>query len=515
MARFLHRDKFKCIHLLFGLFMLLQLKSFSQNCSVSGGTISTNDVTGTLCTRVGISHIVNINVNNSVGSNSRIVITNDLFEIVAISETRSIDLGGLATGTYSIFNVSFESMTGLLVGNDTYNLSGCYSFSNNIDVTVISFNGGNLTTLNGGTELSICVNDGAPDFPNLTLTNNAGNGRVWATTDLSDNIIDLDCCRGPDFEGTGAGTVKLYSISACLTIQGISIGMNINDIPGNTDASNAVIITKTIGCCVPVTFYRDSDGDGYGNPNSSIQSCSATAGYVSNKQDCNDNTPAINPAAVEICGNGIDDNCNGVIDEQACYSCKNATAFSTTNITRNSATLNWVSLLDPNSWHIQYKSSKPGSNWIDIYPDPTGNKRSVQITGLSAKQSYQWRIKAKCGNSWTDYSVPVSFTTTNFYSTQSRPAETTEETIVSKTDVFDIQASPNPGKNSFRIGIGSNRLKEPVKLIVTDMLGRVIETRITNSGQTITIGENYRRGLYLIQATQGKEQKILKLIKLD
>ena len=296
--------------------MLLQLKSFSQNCSVSGGTISTNDVTGTLCTRVGISHIVTINVNNSAGSNSRTVITNDLFEIVAISETRSIDLGGLATGTYSIFNVSFESMTGLVVGNDTYNLSGCYSFSNNIDVSVISFNGGNLRTQTGGTELSICVNDGVPDFPDLTLTNNAGNGRVWATTDLSDNIIDLDCCRGPDFEGTGAGVVKLYSISACLTIQGISIGMNINDIPGNTDASNAVIITKTINCCVPVTFYRDSDGDGYGNPNSSMQSCSAPGGYVSNKQDCNDNNPAINPAAVEICGNGIDDNCNGVVDER-------------------------------------------------------------------------------------------------------------------------------------------------------------------------------------------------------
>ena len=47
------------------------------------------------------------------------------------------------------------------------------------------------------------------------------------------------------------------------------------------------------------------------------------------------------------------------------------------------------------------------------------------------------------------------------------------------------------------------------------MLGRVVETRITNTGQTITIGENYRRGLYLIKAMQGKEQKILKLIKLD
>jgi len=64
------------------------------------------------------------------------------------------------------------------------------------------------------------------------------------------------------------------------------------------------------------TYYRDLDGDGYGNSSSgTIQACGKTAGYSSNNSDCNDNNAAVFPGAAEVCGNGIDDNCNGQTDE--------------------------------------------------------------------------------------------------------------------------------------------------------------------------------------------------------
>ncbi len=50
----------------------------------------------------------------------------------------------------------------------------------------------------------------------------------------------------------------------------------------------------------------DQDGDGY-LPNNKC-------GYGA-QGDCNDNNAAINPGATEICGNNIDDNCNGQVDE--------------------------------------------------------------------------------------------------------------------------------------------------------------------------------------------------------
>src|SRR6185369_12733615 len=62
------------------------------------------------------------------------------------------------------------------------------------------------------------------------------------------------------------------------------------------------------------TYYADADGDTYGNANVTAQACSPPAGYVSNSTDCDDSKSSVHPGAAETC-NGIDDNCNGTIDE--------------------------------------------------------------------------------------------------------------------------------------------------------------------------------------------------------
>lgn len=47
----------------------------------------------------------------------------------------------------------------------------------------------------------------------------------------------------------------------------------------------------------------DYDGDGF-----------AVEGSSCGPADCNDSNPLINPGAIEVCDNGIDDNCNGLVD---------------------------------------------------------------------------------------------------------------------------------------------------------------------------------------------------------
>ncbi len=65
------------------------------------------------------------------------------------------------------------------------------------------------------------------------------------------------------------------------------------------------------------TYYRDLDGDGFGNINVTMLACSASAGWTSNTTDCNDNSGSVNPNAAELCFNGADDNCSGQQDEAA------------------------------------------------------------------------------------------------------------------------------------------------------------------------------------------------------
>ena len=69
-----------------------------------------------------------------------------------------------------------------------------------------------------------------------------------------------------------------------------------------------------------ITYYQDSDGDGYGNSSVSVTSDSgAPSGYVSNSGDCNDGDDTINPGADDPCGDGVDDDCNGIIDDKGVY----------------------------------------------------------------------------------------------------------------------------------------------------------------------------------------------------
>ncbi|MEC7988287.1 MAG: MopE-related protein [Myxococcota bacterium] len=62
------------------------------------------------------------------------------------------------------------------------------------------------------------------------------------------------------------------------------------------------------------TFYADSDGDGYGNPDIMSESCEMPDGFASNGSDCDDTEALKYPGATEEC-DGLDNDCNDLIDD--------------------------------------------------------------------------------------------------------------------------------------------------------------------------------------------------------
>ncbi len=63
-------------------------------------------------------------------------------------------------------------------------------------------------------------------------------------------------------------------------------------------------------------FYRDADGDSYGDLSASVVGCTAATGYVSVAGDCNDANAAINPLATEVCDAlNTDEDCDGLTDD--------------------------------------------------------------------------------------------------------------------------------------------------------------------------------------------------------
>ncbi|HYV90827.1 MAG TPA: LamG-like jellyroll fold domain-containing protein [Chitinophagales bacterium] len=193
-------------------------------------------------------------------------------------------------------------------------------------------------------------------------------------------------------------------------------------------------VTGVPGLTDSVTFYQDADGDTYGNPNVTVSApaCEPPYGYVLNNLDCDDANASINPGATEIV-NGIDDNCDGIIDE-----CPIPTIFSVVNITSTSAKLKWNAVAGAEKYKLRYKVA--GTNdWI--IKNPVGHSKT--INGLLPNTAYKWQVKTNCKvdspHVVSDWSAKQDFTTTPLYMS------------VQDLQQVSFQIYPNPATNHVRI----------------------------------------------------------------
>ena len=188
-----------------------------------------------------------------------------------------------------------------------------------------------------------------------------------------------------DTDADGFGNASV-SVQACTVPAGyVSNSTDCNDNnaavkPGAVEICNGIDddCDGQIDEGVKNTYYQDSDGDGFGKASVSVLACTAPAGYVSNNTDCNDNNAAIKPGATEICGNGIDDDCDGLTDEGCTpvnlskVYISNAYVTEGNSGTRNAVFTLWLSNKSATPVTVQYQTANISATAPADYVTKTG-----------------------------------------------------------------------------------------------------------------------------------------------
>ena len=154
-----------------------------------------------------------------------------------------------------------------------------------------------LAILGLGLSLAAC-GDKAPDEDDEgDTTDDSGGGGSFEIDADGDGMPAPDDCNDQD------ATIYLGAPELC---DGLD-----NDCDALIDNDDYEDLAEGEG----TTYYEDSDGDGYGKKGVSRQGCPTPDGFVDNDEDCKDSDADANPAAPELCFDGVDNDCDDLIDE--------------------------------------------------------------------------------------------------------------------------------------------------------------------------------------------------------
>ena len=167
--------------------------------------------------------------------------------------------------------------------------------------------------------------------------------------------------------------------------------------PGATEICNGIDdnCDGSIDEGVKTTFYRDADGDGYGNPSVTTQACTVPAGYVVNSGDCNDASAAVHPGATEVC-NGIDDDCDGSIDEgvkTTFYQDLDGDGYGNPSVTTQACTVPAGYVANSNDCDDTDEDINPNTVWY-LDADGDGYYTSTQVSCTSPGVGYTRTVTA-------------------------------------------------------------------------------------------------------------------------
>ncbi len=157
---------------------------------IDGGVIfdEFNTTVQALCVDDGVPDFVTLTLENNLGNNSRWVITDEDGFIIDLPPAPPFSFEGETPGLCTIYNITYNDITGLEEGLNILDLSGCFDLSNPYQVRKSSgdVSGGTIST---GSLTSFCSGDGKEDLVTVSVNNNIGINTKNFSEDMTPSLI--------------------------------------------------------------------------------------------------------------------------------------------------------------------------------------------------------------------------------------------------------------------------------------------------------------------------------------
>jgi hypothetical protein len=214
-----------------------------------------------------------------------------------------------------------------------------------------------------------------------------------------------------------------------------------------------------------------------------------------------------------VCGNNVSTDpfspwtATQTFTTNACtFACQSPIGLSATNITDQSADLNWI-VTQPGPVGYQLRYRRMGTAAWTFFSSATN---PFNATGLNCGSDYQWQVRTNCstpGNtSYSAWSSLSNFTTSSCRTTQS----TFENENTSSLTLF-----PNPADQQINLVYILDGAFEAT-IEVRDMMGRLVhqESSAVDSGrmEKVLETENWINGLYMVTISSGNQVKTSRLV---
>ena len=214
---------------------------------ISGGVIydDNNTTTRTICVGDGIDDNIIMTLEENQGAANAWVVTDEAGVILDLPIAPIFSFEGVDPGICFIYNLSFNNINGLVIGNNIENLTGCYDFSNPYRVMR---SGGEVIggTISTASSTQFCSGDGNENLIEIDLLGNVGDNSLFLLTDNSGRIVFTQESPNINLEGFTEESLNLWHLSYQDGINNLMIGNRFSDLEGCFNFSNSIDISLEV-----------------------------------------------------------------------------------------------------------------------------------------------------------------------------------------------------------------------------------------------------------------------------